>query len=785
MVARSTITITGKRIARITKQLSSTSTIWADPFISSSQYWIKDTSAPIGYIDIDSNGNFIGLSGSLTSSSNTLSSVSPTGTFISASYPSGGGNGTGLVLDSSDNRFISNYNNPQYKGSITKTNSSNAIQWTRTWGGGTSSNYSYTAALARDSAGAIYTSLINPTTSAIIKLTDGGTTSSVSWAKQYSGGGQPWSIVTDSTNNVYLLDTTSLTKFNSSGTALNQARVIPFSFLAIDSSNNLYWWSTGQGGISYLVKLDSSLNIVWQRKSSISSTGWNYQSSITTDTSGNIYTAMILSEPTNFPTTGSRLVITKFNSSGTVLWSNRLYRLGSSYGPNNAGIKWKNGKLYISSGPIGSIPDDGTRTGFSFSPWIYETENSNTFTTSTLDTAYYSSIGVVTSFTNFTASSTTTNLTISTASSSFGSTYFLVNNVNITSAQLSSSSTVNASITYSTRGYANLSSATSISAAVGKLVSISKALSSTSTLTEITSRIRTTSVNLTDQFSTTFTCRATKNDEVHLSSSTALTEITNRTRATSSALSSTSQLTSVPNRTKKFTAALSSTTSINFSISNVIHATAGLQSSTSITAVNRRTRATNANITALSFVVTIDYRIRPEDASLSSRFSISATAVKIARTTKQLSSTSTLTSRVNDTNNAVANLTSTSSLVANARIVKPATANLTSRFTAFISAQKPSTGSARLISTCTLTVIKVGKVAQAEAHLSALFFELTAATKVHIDPALTYLVPADNFVWTVSADALAWKISPDTRQYTILDDIEYWTISADNRIYTL
>lgn len=127
----------------------------------------------------------------------------------------------------------------------------------------------------------------------------------------------------------------------------------------------------------FVVKLDTSGNVSWDRQFGVDAQLGENQTHVAVDSSDNVY--VVYSQRNNYDT-----VISKLNSSGTLQWSRRLTHSSGSSTPHNVQID-SNDDLFVcgqnsgafsdtSSGSawIAKLPNDGSLTG-TYGDWTYAT----------------------------------------------------------------------------------------------------------------------------------------------------------------------------------------------------------------------------------------------------------------------------------------------------------------------------------------------------------------------------------------------------------------------------
>tara|TARA_Y100000004_G_scaffold153380_1_gene177049 strand:- start:4460 stop:5824 length:1365 start_codon:yes stop_codon:yes gene_type:complete len=258
--------------------------------------------------------------------------------------------GRGIAVDSLKNVYITGITQSAGAGSndafIAKFDSSGTIQWQRTLGGANSDNG---FAIAVDSSHNVYICGDTDTGGSqndeilVAKYSPSGT---IQWQRTLgnTGNDKGRGIAVDSSHNVYVTgyarntssspnrDELFLAKYNSSGT-IQGHRFLGGSTsdgddsramaIDIDSSDNVYMCGStdvvGNGNDDLLItKYNSSLQIQWQRTLGNSVKDEGYGCAV--DSLGNVYITGYTSHDVNT----NRIVIAKYNTSGTIQWQRTL-----------------------------------------------------------------------------------------------------------------------------------------------------------------------------------------------------------------------------------------------------------------------------------------------------------------------------------------------------------------------------------------------------------------------------------------------------------------------------
>lgn len=294
------------------------------------------------------------------------------------------------------------------RGFLVKYNSSGTLQFQQLFypASGSQTNLSTRVyGITVDSSGNIYTTGITNFSQAFVFIAKHDSSGVLQWFKTLYGSvgsdaSRGYSIKINSSGNLvvggYIGYTVSSTVYRSpliaiydtSGNLLSQTRMVDsstaggtrnsrFFSIAIDSSDNIY--AAGRIGLGVsstrngpiLCKFDSSLNLLWATQLQSGTTVVDYSAyGVTLDSSGNPYIGFI-----DVPNNPDAAVLVKFDTSGTVQWSNRISSNGavstSGVIPSNWVTSTASSLILAYTSTISSnfftaiakVPLDGSRTG--------------------------------------------------------------------------------------------------------------------------------------------------------------------------------------------------------------------------------------------------------------------------------------------------------------------------------------------------------------------------------------------------------------------------------------
>lgn len=160
--------------------------------------------------------------------------------------------------------------------------------------------------------------------------------------------------------------------------------------IATDSSGNTYVLGVS-GSTKYLVKVDTSGTKVWERTISTSTTLTTYGKNIAVDSSGSVYIAGIIDDPT----VGA---ILKISSSGSLEWARTFDTDGSGVLINDItvanDILYLTGSAYVNSVQssfILKLPADGSGTGsYGVGKFVYSSGDHTISSTSSITLSSFS-----------------------------------------------------------------------------------------------------------------------------------------------------------------------------------------------------------------------------------------------------------------------------------------------------------------------------------------------------------------------------------------------------------
>lgn len=285
-----------------------------------------------------------------------------------------------ITVDSSGNIYtlIDDMYSTTFGIILIKYDGSGTIQWQKNLTNGRQLNGQDKGGVITDSSGNVYITTVQRGADGFDYMVT---------AKYDSSGNLQWQrqlfniigmgIVVDSSGNVYAVGFGSgvtsgqgnngqIVKYDSSGT-LQWQKMLSLSGnyseypnnVAVDGSNNVYvsmYGNTTGNDVSYIVKLDSSGSILWQRQVSKTSISV-YVNNMAVTSAGDIYLAGRYQQVVSGQ---QMMLVVKYNTSGTIQWQNDLKQNGvntrAMYA--TACAVDSSGYLYI-TGSI-SLDSDGT-----------------------------------------------------------------------------------------------------------------------------------------------------------------------------------------------------------------------------------------------------------------------------------------------------------------------------------------------------------------------------------------------------------------------------------------
>ena len=345
----------------------------------------------------------------------------------------------GVAVDSSNNYYVSGRNDTNTV-QFSKYNSSDTLQWSKSFYLGNNKQVNDVTNPVIDSSGQVYIGYRrfepNCDCGVYIPLTftvdSSGTPVSYPDIEYASGGilfGEQFGIGVDSSNNFYNVVSYNrinqispiVYKLDSSGTLLANVVNRPSSGdyananYVFDTANSVGYWSGTYTSAGNITKHNTSLAISW----SYNFTNCVYLAGVAVDSSGNVYGAGISANGAS-----SSLVIVKLNSSGTLQWARSL--TVTSYRALNTKIAVSGTKFTVAYTINGadtravtfSAPTDGSGTGTISNAslsWVYAAHTTSltsvSYTSETIGTATPRTFSVTTQTPTVVTSSWTSTVT--------------------------------------------------------------------------------------------------------------------------------------------------------------------------------------------------------------------------------------------------------------------------------------------------------------------------------------------------------------------------------------
>jgi uncharacterized delta-60 repeat protein len=255
--------------------------------------------------------------------------------------------GYSVAVDSANNFYVGGQstNSGTTDFQLAKYDNAGVIQWQRSLGLAASTNYG--RSVATDSSNNIYAcSRLDDATGTYLGLAKYNSSGTIQWQKKLGNAGGPsaagYSVTVDTSNNIYVTGETTdpgqasilIAKYNTSGAVQWQRslRNVLGDYgrsVDTDSSGNVYiagyGVNYGESNNIIITKYNSSGTIQWQRKlvTSTSEQAW----SIAIDSSGNSYFAGVAANSGTYD-----IQVAKYNSSGTIQFQRILGGFGQTDG---------------------------------------------------------------------------------------------------------------------------------------------------------------------------------------------------------------------------------------------------------------------------------------------------------------------------------------------------------------------------------------------------------------------------------------------------------------------
>lgn len=294
----------------------------------------------------------------------------------------------GVVVDSSDNVFVVGSIESTTAIFAVKYNSAGTIQWQRKVSPGVTSG---AWGCDIDSSGNLYVVGEGTVTGGTVVLIKYDTNGNILWKRKLGNAGADngYGVHVAGDGSVYICgatDTASFStdmfvaKYTSAGSfqwfkTYQAGSTSDAAYSLTSDSTGVYFigrnFITGERGNSYIAKIDTSGNLVWQRML-VTSLYDNFVD-VVTDGAGSVYvTGNIEAVASTY-----KGLIFKYNSSGTLLWQ-RTFEASNSLQFTHANLKGD--RLYVTGSYARSdgnydwlvlkIPTDGSKTG-TYSPFTY------------------------------------------------------------------------------------------------------------------------------------------------------------------------------------------------------------------------------------------------------------------------------------------------------------------------------------------------------------------------------------------------------------------------------
>lgn len=547
--------------------------------------------------------------------------------------------------------------------------------------------------------------------------------------------------------------------------------------ITADSAGNII--ATAYYGLqdNVLMKLDSNLDIVWQKSYDIDTRIPNY---VVTDSNNNIY----IGGPNQSSETNNG-ILTSFDSSGNFRW----------YG------------ILTNTTNVIDFNSTSTHTQFINTAFSHIDSKEN------WGVAQYNQLGAPEFHINLQTPFTSTldwdidSITVSTANKTISSTTELNTSFNSIIFSNATPSTPTLTLTsypvYVTTEFSSVqTSQTNISATGIRIRTAASAQTAASTMTVTGTRVARADSTQSSAFTQTAAGDATKPFASVQSSSFAVSSTIKRTRDNVVALSTTLTLSAEPYDFTKAEANLNTTATISAEISKFAGSQAQLSTTATLAIAYTRIRPASIQTDSIATQLTAAFKNATGTVLLESSFAQQTTAVKTTEIVKELNAVASTSAQAQTTVFAEANISASVTQTVQATKFRPAQANLSTNFAITIDAVKitdvtsnnsaeftQTTVNGRLrdststqtsaftqnttglrvklfavnLNTSATILATAFTLVQFEADLTSNGFVVTVGDVEHIDPYYTYMIEQETRAFQIDEEPRLSTIDPETR----------------------